>query len=77
MCELCKDGEMCIIMKLAEAEKHIKELEEELKLSDELLEDKKKLLKAIPQCVAHGPCVPHALEWIAQVKTLAKVIVDG
>uniref|UniRef100_A0A6M3INY6 Uncharacterized protein n=1 Tax=viral metagenome TaxID=1070528 RepID=A0A6M3INY6_9ZZZZ len=53
------------------------ELEEEVKVTNMLLKDRDRLLKEIPQCVAHGPCVPHALEWIAQVKTLAKVISEG
>ncbi len=52
----------------------IKRLKKELALSDVLLKDRSKLLEAIPQCPAHGPCVPHALEWISQVKTLSKII---
>jgi len=63
-------------MNLTEAKERIKELEIELEASDRILEDREQLLAAIPQCVAHGPCVPHALEWIEQVKTLAKVITD-
>ena len=58
-------------------EDKIEELEAELEISDGLLKDRDRLLNAIPQCVAHGPCVPHAIEWINQVKTLAKVISDG
>ncbi len=52
----------------------VKELEEELMVSDKLLRDRDKLLEAIPECPAHGKCVPHALEWISQVKTLGKII---
>lgn len=62
-------------MKLSEALKHIEELKAELEVSDKLLEDREALLEAIPKCVAHGKCLPHALEWIEQVKTLAKVVV--
>ena len=62
-------------MELTEALKRIAELEAELKVSDKLLEERNKLLKEIPHCVAHGLCVPHALEWISQVKTLAKAII--
>ena len=61
-------------MILDEALKRIKELEEELKVSDVLIKERDLLLEAIPLCVAHGRCVPHAIEWIKQVKTLAKVI---
>lgn len=40
-------------------------IEEELKTTDKLLEDRLKILEAIPACVAHGgQCVPHAMEWI-------------
>ena len=48
---------------------------EELSVSDKLLEDRLELLKAIPPCVAHGDqCIPHAMEWVNQVKALAKVV---
>jgi len=51
------------------------ELEAELKVADKLLETRNELLKFIPACEAHGDqCVPHALEWISKVKTLAKII---
>ena len=60
-------------MKLQEALKRIEELEAELKVSDTLLKDREALLEAIPACPAHGKCLPHAIEWIEQVKTLAKI----
>ena len=61
-------------MKLKDALARIEELEAELKVSDELLKDRDALLSAIPECPAHGKCVPHAIEWIEQVKTLAKIV---
>jgi hypothetical protein len=61
-------------MKLSEALKRIKELEAELEVSDRLLKDRTLLLEAIPQCPVHGECVPYALEWIEQVKTLARIV---
>lgn len=61
-------------MKLPEALTRIKELEAELAVSDKLLKDRDALLEAIPQCPAHGKCVPHAIEWVEQVKTLAKIV---
>lgn len=61
-------------MKLKQALARIKELEAELKVSDDLIKDRQRLLDAIPQCPAHGACVPHAIEWIEQVKTLAKIV---
>lgn len=48
----------------------IEELKAEIKVSDELLKGRDALLEAIPQCIAHGKCVPHALEWIEQMKLL-------
>lgn len=62
-------------MKLSEALKRIEALEVELEVSDKLLEDREALLEAIPQCPVHGKCIPHAIEWIEQVKTLAKIVV--
>lgn len=57
-----------------EQNKRIEELEAELVVSDRLLEDRQRLLSAIPACPAHGLCVSHALEWIEQVKTLAAIV---
>lgn len=54
---------------LEEARQKIAELEKELKVSDQLLTDHERLLHAIPECGAHGPCIPHAVEWIEQAKT--------
>lgn len=53
-----------------EALKRIEELEAELKVSDELLKDRDALLEAIPECHAHGKCMPHALEWIKQARSV-------
>lgn len=62
-----------LVMQLHE---RIAELESELTVTNKLLADRDRLLKAIPSCVAHGDqCVPHAIEWVEQVKTLAKVVV--
>lgn len=62
-------------MKLSQALNRIKLLEAEIEVSHKLLEERNKLLIAIPGCVEHGLCVPHALAWIEKVKALAKVIV--
>lgn len=48
-------------------------LQEELRISDELLKSHNELLKEIPECELHGACLPHAIEWIKKVKTLVKV----
>jgi hypothetical protein len=59
---------------VAERQMENNELKAELKASNILLKDRDALLSAIPECPAHGKCVPHAIEWIEQVKTLAKII---
>ncbi len=64
-------------MEITEALKRIEELEAELAVSDKLLEDRTKLLEEIPHCVVHGLCMPHALEWISQAKTLASSVISG
>jgi len=40
----------------------------ELRVTEELLNDRQRLLDAIPECETHGKCVPHALEWIEKMK---------
>jgi hypothetical protein len=46
----------------------IEELSAEVSVSNGLLRDRQKVLDAIPECVAHGSCVPHALDWIDSAK---------
>ncbi len=57
------------------AQERIRKLEEEVKVTDKLLQERDRLLEAIPKCPAHGLCIPHAVEWVNQVKTLARIIV--
>lgn len=51
----------------------IERLEKELKITDEILADRQKVLDSIPECNLHGKCVPHALEWINQVKSIPEI----
>jgi hypothetical protein len=45
------------------------ELKEELRITDDLLTARMRVMDAIPECPAHGGnCVPHALEWIEKEK---------
>lgn len=44
----------------------IERLKAELAVTDPLLNERQRVLDAVPPCPAHGSCVPHALEWIAQ-----------
>lgn len=44
-------------------------LREELDITDKLLAERERVLRAIPECPVHGAgCVPHALEWIERAK---------
>jgi hypothetical protein len=43
----------------------IEALAKEIKVDDELLAERDRLLDAIPACEAHcNRCVPHAIEWV-------------
>jgi hypothetical protein len=60
------------------------ELKEELRITDDLLTARMRVMDAIPECPEHGGnCVPHALEWIEKAKAVmncvapAPVIVGG
>lgn len=45
------------------------ELEREVEVDERLLDERNRVLDAIPECAAHGgQCVPHALDWIACAK---------
>lgn len=53
----------------------LKAIEGELFITDTLNENLQRVVSAIPPCPVHGViCIPHAIEWIEQVKTLAKVV---
>jgi len=56
--------------KIEAMEKRVAELKEELLVAEKLLEQRQRVLNAIPDCPTHGAnCVPHAIEWIHQAKT--------
>jgi len=52
-------------------------LREELRVTDALLEERQRVLDAIPECPCHGPCVPHALEWIEKAKKIMQANAGG
>ena len=61
---------------LKDVRKRVKELEAEVAVSDKLLEEQYRVIDAIPECPVHGSrCVPDAVEWVNQVKTLGEIIV--
>ena len=47
----------------------IAELEKELDVTESLLNERQRILDAIPECEAHGKCVPHALDWVEMKKS--------
>ena len=49
-------------------DKHFSELKNELKVTEELLKDRQRVLDAIPECKIHGSCIPNAIEWIEKMK---------
>jgi|GEM_PF-5119463 len=44
------------------------DLKHELEVTDKLLNERQRVLDAIPECESHGKCVPHAIEWIEEMK---------
>ena len=44
------------------------DLKHELEVTDKLLNERQRVLDAIPECPSHGKCVPHAIEWIEEMK---------
>lgn len=47
-------------------------LAKELAVTEVLLEERQRVLDAIPECPVHGSCVPHALEWIKEAKQVMR-----
>ncbi len=48
------------------------DLKHELEVTDKLLNERQRVLDAIPECQSHGKCVPHAIEWIEEMKANRK-----
>lgn len=43
-------------------------LREEVELDNKIIAERDRLLNAIPECAAHGQCVPHAIQWVKDVQ---------
>lgn len=37
---------------------------------DKQIDDRNRLLEAIPECEIHGKCIPHAIEWVGKMKRM-------
>jgi hypothetical protein len=57
-------NELCENEMISEGTKY-EELKEQLRVCNALLDERQRLLDAIPECPVHGKCVPYALEWIS------------
>lgn len=55
---------------LIELEHKLGATQKDLQVTERLLNERQRLLDAIPECAAHGKCVPHALEWIEKAKAV-------
>lgn len=45
----------------------------ELEITEKLLQHREMVLRTIPECPAHGYCVPHAIEWIEKQLTQTNI----
>lgn len=73
--ERLNDPEMYVDA-IDDAIREIENLRAELKVTDQLLNERMRVMEAIPECESHGSnCVPHAIEWVEEAKKvmLAKV----
>lgn len=60
----------CLLCDADRVERHLDVLREDLSVTERLLTERQRVLDAIPSCEQHGPCVPHALEWVEAMKRL-------
>ena len=69
VCRVCKHTEQAHDLAAAiraEQAEALAAKDREIAVTDSLLEDRQRVLDAIPLCPDHGSCVPHALDWIAK-----------
>lgn len=68
-----KDKGDTLMMYASAWEREVAELKEELAVTEKLLEERQRVLDAIPECETHGgSCSPHALEWVKKMKCVEK-----
>lgn len=61
--------------RVSDLEERIKDLELEIAVDDQIMKEWARVLDAIPPCRAHGSrCVPHALDWIAEMTSPRKAV---
>lgn len=53
----------------------IEDLRRELRVTEGILNDRTRVLEAIPECRSHGrTCIPHAIQWIEEAKKSLLVV---
>jgi hypothetical protein len=53
-----------------------KGLAEEVELDNKIIAERDRLLNAIPECAAHGQCVPYAIQWAKDIQAEAKELLE-
>ena len=78
LCSSCLSNKLALDrlnLHIRDLEKEIEEFRREIKVSDQLIEQRDRLLQSIPECPVHGSgCIPHAIEWVNRIKTLGQAI---
>ncbi len=61
------ESSRCDWARLASRRKaEIESLESQIYILEKLLNERNRVIDAIPECPVHGPqCIPHALEWLS------------
>ena len=49
-------------------EDELSEMRQEIWLTEQIANNYRSVLQAVPECNVHGECVPHAIEWIEKAK---------
>lgn len=52
-------------------------LRAELEITNKLLDERNRLLDAIPKCNVHGACIPHAIEWVKSTNRYIEDLEQG
>jgi len=52
------------------------QLAEEVELDNRIIAERDRLLNAIPECAAHGQCVPFAIQWVKDIQAEVKELLE-
>jgi hypothetical protein len=66
-----KEQALYVIERMSRAASEPSALQQELAVTNKLLDERNRLLDAIPECPVHGrQCVPHAIEWVKERESI-------